>query len=172
MRRVLAPRFTVKIKINSPTTGMGVGGASSTKAQENSALLSVGPRILSPENNLSTTHPSNSYHHPALPLHFPEEKITITSTTSLISVYRAPKRVRYVMANTVILHSSREHRERQKESRCAPLFPATRSIPDSFHSPIPHPRSARRRCIFRREARGNSGTLTPEAGFWTWGWRW
>jgi len=65
------------------------------------------------------------------------------------------------MANTVIPHSSREHRERQKESRCA--------VRPAIHPPIrfaPSLLGAARRCIFRREACRNSGTLTPEAGFW------
>lgn len=66
-------------------------------------------RIPSPKNNLST---SVKWIPAAVALPFPEEKITITSATSLISVYRAPRRERYVMANTVIPHSSREHRER------------------------------------------------------------
>lgn len=100
-------------------------------------------------------------------------------------------RMHYVMLNIVILHSSREHPARQKESRFAPqsvLFNPPPQFPPHM-PPLPcqlvppfsvsqrrrvfslQPRPPpvhrkRRRCIFRRVARGNFGTLTPEAGFW------
>lgn len=101
-------------------------------------------------------------------------------------------RMHYVMLNTVILHSSREHPARQKESRFAPQSVLFNHPPPSFlptchrylaSSCHPSPSRSvvvsspsnlvrplvyrkRRRCIFRRVARGNFGTLTPEAGFW------
>lgn len=82
-----------------------------------------------------------------LPVHFPEEKITITSGDLPHFCLPCTEAGEcYVMANTVIPHSSREHRKRQKESRCASLTP-------SGSSSIPPSPGARRRCIFRREAR-------------------
>lgn len=107
MSILLSIKFQTKFEIHEEDID-GITVKSNIEAREDFARLF--PKFFSREAVYRV--PPIKQVPPGLPLHFPEEKITITSATSLISVYRAPRRARYVMANTVIPHSSREHRER------------------------------------------------------------
>ena len=48
----------------------------------------------------------------------------------------------------------------------SPSFSKHRRVSSPTNPQPPPVHRKRRWCIFRREARGNFGTLTPEAGFW------
>lgn len=129
-------------------------------------------RILSPKNNLSTTTHQMDTTRRCTSLSRRENHDHVCD----LSHFCLPCTVQAgALRDGEYCHPAFQSRASGKIERI-PLRRSSHPIHPRFpRSPIPIcPRpSARRRCIFRREkARGNSGTLTPEAGFWTWGWRW